>query len=80
MLDYIDCPEEVLAIKTRMREAQAKKALARVTKASAVVRLGVTKAVFTCYHQLSPALALVDLVLIVIKVLFDYLFITGVGD
>ena len=37
----------------------------------------VIKAVF---QKWSPALSLVELVLILIKFLFDYLFITGVGD
>jgi hypothetical protein len=37
---------EVLAIKNRMREVQARKASARATKASAVVDSQVIKAVF----------------------------------
>ena len=65
---------EVLAIKNRMREVQAS---ARATKASAVVGLAGDQSSF---QKWSPALSLVELVLILIKFLFDYLFITGVGD
>ena len=59
-----------------MREVQAMKASARATKASAVDSQ-VIKAVF---QKWSPALSLVELVLILIKFLFDYLCITGPGD
>ena len=60
----------MLAIKNRMREVQAMKASARATKASAVVGLAGDQSSF------SEVITCTFLV----KFLFDYLFITGVGD
>ena len=69
---------EVLAIKNRMREVQAMKALARATKASAVVGLAGDQSSFS--EVITCTFIIVELVLNLIKFLFDYLFITGMGD
>ena len=65
---------EVLAIKNRMREVQAMKASARATKASAVVGLAGDQSSFS--EVITCTFIIVELVLILIKFLFDYLFLS----
>ena len=60
------------------REVQAMKASARATKATAVVRLAGDQSSFS--EVITCTFIIVELVLILIKFLFDYLFITGMGD